>query len=136
MKNNKTKKYRIFISHSWSYDEYNKIIRFLNEEKFPYSNYSVPLEKAINTNKETGLKKSLKSRIKLSQIVIISAGLEINYREFIQYELKIAVEMQKPIIGIIPRGQIYLPKSITNNAWDIVGWNRNSIIRAIENYSL
>lgn len=131
------KKHRIFISHSWNYDEYERIINFLdNTTDFAYINYSVPYQKAIDTRSKAKLKEALHARIKNSQIVLIPVGMEINYREFILFELEIAQAMHKPIIGILPRGQKKIPQVITSVAWEIVGWNRNSIVKSIQSNSL
>ncbi len=96
--------YYIFISHSWDYNEYQKIIEFFDvTPDFGYRDYSVPKERGLYVKNKSELKDALYNRIKLSQIVLISAGMEINNREFISYELETAVEMKKPIVGIIPR---------------------------------
>ncbi len=80
------REYRIFISHSWNYDEYQRIINFLETTlDFYYRNYSVPQERGIDAKSKSELKKALCSRIKLSQIILIPAGMEINYREFILF---------------------------------------------------
>lgn len=131
------KRFYIFISHSWNFNEYQRIINFLDATpNFIYKNYSVPQERSIFPKNKSELKKALYSRIKLSQIVLIPAGMEINYREFILFELNIAEKMNKPIVGILPRGQKRIPRAICEIAVDIVGWSRKSILNAIKIYSL
>lgn len=129
--------YYIFISHSWKYNEHQKIIEFFDDTPdFGYRDYSVPIKRSLYIKNKTALKEALYNRIKLSQIVLISTGMEVNYREFLSYELETAVEMNKPIVGIIPRGQKIIPRRINEVACDIVGWCRKTIIRSIENHSL
>lgn len=129
--------YRIFISHSWNYDEYDRIVRFFDEtEDFYYIDYSISTDKALYGLSDRKLSDKLRSHIRLSQIILIPAGMEVNFRRYIQFELEVAQEMNKPIIGIIPRGKKRIPKIIETIAWQIVGWNRNSIVKAIEMYAL
>lgn len=129
--------YRIFISHSWNYDEYDRIIRFFDEtEDFYYIDYSISTDKALFGLSDRKLSDKLRSHIRLSQIILIPAGMEINFRRYIQFELEVAQEMNKPIIGIIPPEKKRIPKIIETIAWQIVGWNRNSIVKAIEMYAL
>ena len=131
------REYRIFISHSWSYDEYQRIINFLERTpNFYYRNFSVSQERALFTKSKSALEKALHSRIKLSQIILVPAGMEINYREFILFELETAQQMKKPIIGIIPRGQKNIPKIINEIACETVGWSAKRIVKAIDSYSL
>lgn len=45
------KKYKLFISHSWTYgDAYEKIVSMLNREGINFSNHSVPKSNPIHTN--------------------------------------------------------------------------------------
>jgi hypothetical protein len=68
---------------------------------FCYRNYSVPQERSLYTKSKAELKKALSSRIKISQIILVPARMEINYREFILFELATAERINKPIVGII-----------------------------------
>ena len=129
--------YRIFISHSWKYNEYERIISFLDKtEDFFYSNYSISEDKAVIGLSDNNLSDKIRSHIKLSQIVLIPAGMEVNYRRYIQFELEIAQEMRKPIIGIIPFGKKRKPQIIIAAASKIIYWGRKSIVEAIEEYAL
>jgi len=131
------RRYRIFISHAWDYDEYQRIKNFLNATPdFVYSDYSVPYDNSLIARNKTELREALKRLIRLSQIVLVPAGMEVNYREFILFELSFAIELAKPIVGIAPRGARYLPRIVSEAAWEIVGWNRNSIVDAIHRNAL
>ena len=129
--------YRIFISHSWKYDEHERILKFLDEtEDFSYSDYSIPQDKAISGLNDHDLSDKIRCHIKPSQIILIPAGMEITYSRYIQFELKVALEMGKPIIGIIPYRRTRKPKILTNFAIDNIYWNRKSIVEAIQEYAL
>ena len=131
------RRYRLFISHAWDYDEYHKIKGWLNSTpNFLYSDYSVPYDNALNFKSKSELKEGLKRLIRLSQVVLVQAGMEVNYREFILFELNFAQELDKPIIGIIPWGGRQIPRVISDAAWEIVGWNRISIVDAIQRNAL
>jgi hypothetical protein len=131
------REYRVFISHAWDYDEYHKIKEFLDvTANFVYRNYSVPYDNPLDIRNEIKLRKSLRQLVKMCQIVLIPAGMEINFRAFIQYELMIAQKFDKPIIGIIPRGAQRIPRLISDSASEIVGWNRKSIVDAIRRHAL
>lgn len=129
--------YRIFISHAWKYGEYNRIIEFLDQtENFSYSNYSLPLNKAVDGLNDKKLSYKIRSHIQLSQIVLVPMGMEINYRRYLQFEVEVAQEMSKPIIGIMPLGRKRRPKIIVDAAWKIVGWRSKSIVKSIQNYAI
>jgi hypothetical protein len=129
--------YRIFISHTWKYNEYDRILKFLDEtENFSYRNYSIPAHKAVYGLSDRKLSDKIRSHIQLSQIILIPAGMEINYGRYLLFELEVAQEMRKPIIGIMPYRKKRKPKVISNAAWEIVSWRRESIVRAIEEYAL
>lgn len=129
--------YRIFISHTWKYNEHKRILRFLDEtEDFSYSNYSISEEKAVFGLNDNELSDKIRSHIRLSQIILIPAGMEVNHRRYLQFELEVAQEMRKPIIGIMPYRKKRRPKLITDAAIDNVYWIRKSIVEAIEEYAL
>lgn len=51
-------------------------------------------------------------------------------------EIDIASEYNKPIVGIKPWGQQKVPTAVQNVAKTMVGWNTDSIIKAIREYSI
>lgn len=131
------RRYRIFISHAWDYDEYERIKEFLNSTpNFLYSDYSVPYDNSLIAKRKSELKELLKNLIRLSQIVLVPAGMEVNYREFILFELNFAQELEKPIVGIAPWGAQRIPRIVSQSAWEIVRWNRASIVDAIRRNAL
>ena len=127
-----SRRYRIFIPHAWSFHEYYRIKKFLNNDpSLIYSDYSVSKENALEIKGKKKLQEALVRRIGLAQIVLIIAGMEVNSRKFISFELETAYEMNKPIVGIIPRGMQRIPTIVNEYANEIVGWNGNSIVEAI-----
>ena len=133
-----SKNYHILISHSWDYSKhYEKVVSWLDEAyNFEWSNYSVPLTNPIEANGKRELKEKLRNRISNCSCVIILSGMYVAYSEWIDYEIDIAVEMGKPIIGLEPWGQERVPQKVTSNADVVVGWNSYSVVQAIRDYSL
>lgn len=136
--------YNIFISHAWKYgDEYERLVDLLNNANyFSYKNYSAPEEhplknldgSPVQTKQE--VMDAIDRKIKNSQIVLVISGMYANNREWMQYEIDTAVCMGKPIIAVKPWGNTRTPKYVENMADETVGWNTDSIVRAIRNYSI
>ena len=132
------KRYRVFISHAWTYNKsYFRLIDMLNKTPyFHWENYSVPRHDPLQTKTKRELTQALSNQIKPTNIVIILAGMYVNYREWIEKEINIALELKKPIIGIAPRGSQIIPQVIRKVAKIIVGWNTQSITNAIRRYAI
>ena len=60
----------------------------------------------------------------------------VKYRKWIQEELNIAQEYNKPIVGIKRWGQEKTPIEVEKVANEMVGWNTDSIVNAIRRYSI
>lgn len=132
--------YNLFISHAWRYsDHYWKVVSWLDEAKeaslFTWSNYSVPKhDPLIDPSTPTGKKKlqgMLNDQMRPASKVIIMSGMYAQYSDWIQFETLLAVEMKKYIIGLKPWGQERIPSLVQDYATEIVGWNRDSLLRAI-----
>lgn len=130
--------YRLFISHAWIHnDDYYKLVNMLNNaNNFSWHNYSVPEHDALPVKTNKQLDEGLVLQIRPTQAVIIISGMYTAYRQWIQREIEIAQEMNKPIIGIKPWGNERIPLSVQNAAYEMVGWNTNSIVDAIRRHSL
>lgn len=130
--------YHILISHSWDYSfDYKTIKGWLDAaSNFKWTDYSVPLTKPLDVNSKKALKEKLGNRISLCSCVIILSGMYVSYSEWIDYEIDTAIELGKPIIGVKPRGQERIPSKVSNNADVMVGWNSNSVVRAVRDCAL
>lgn len=129
------KKYNIFISHSWTYDEhYEGLINFLDSDRnFIYKDYSVPKDDPIhNAKNKEKLREAIERQIRLASVVLIPAGAYVAYSEWINIEIDIAKKYEKPIIAIKPRGAEKTSCVAKESANQIVGWNSASIIEAIK----
>lgn len=129
--------YRIFISHAWKYgDDYNRLVGLLNNARlFSYYNYSAPSQKPLfppgtpYTNSDIAQK--ITNKIRPSQITLVIAGMYGAYSDWIKYEIDESIRMGKPVIGIIPRGNVMTPRYVSDHANILVGWNTDSIVSAI-----
>ena len=127
------KNYKIFISHSWNYNnEYYTVENWL-VENITWKNMSVPKHDALECNNNSELKEKLDNRIRLSSGILILSGMYVNHSGWINTEIELALKYDKPIIGIKPRGNERTPTVISENA-NIVNWNSTSVINAIKEY--
>ena len=132
------KTYDLFISHSWDYNsEYYSLFNNLEQHSnFYFRNYSEPEHDALNTKTDKQLEEALIRQIRPVNVVIVLAGMYVNYRKWIQKEIEIAQYYNKPIIAIRPRGAERMPQDLSDIADIIVNWNTDSIVDAIRKYSI
>lgn len=137
-------KYDVFISHAWEHSErYWGVLGLLDTARknlrwFDYRNYSVPKHDPITDPNEkvriaklTGL---LKEQIRQASCIIVSAGMYVNKRFWIQKEIDLAREAfsePKPIIGIHRRCQQRTPQELIDQANEMVNWNSGSLAEAV-----
>ncbi len=128
------KRRMIFISHAWEYNEhYLKLVDWFDKEpNFSWRNCSVPSHDALPDNTKKGLEKGITKQIRPAQIIIILGGMYAAHSNWIDYEIKEAKRMEKPIIGIKPWGQQRISHNVQNaSSIPMVSWSRKNIIRSI-----
>lgn len=99
--------YNLFISHSWTYsDAYENLTGLLdNANYFTYKNYSVPKNDPIhNANNDRQLYNAIEEQIRHASVVLILAGVYSSYSKWIDKEIEIAQNLNKPILAIEPWG--------------------------------
>ncbi|WP_421875490.1 TIR domain-containing protein [Pacificispira sp.] len=124
---------RLFISHSWSYSErYVSMVNLLNNRPyFNWTNYSVPTTKAFGPMAKYRMKEELRQQIRPVNCVIIIAGMWTSYSDWIQFEMEFAKEINKPILGVRPRGAQRMPAAVYEKANIVVNWTADSIVAGI-----
>lgn len=134
------KTYDLFLSHVWrnaQNSEYYRLKKLLNEAPFfVWRDYSVPEHDPLGTRTNKDLLEALDRQIRPVNCFLVISGMYANHREWIQAEIDIATRYEKPIIGIIPRGQERIPVAIHRVAVQLVGWNTASIVTAIRHESI
>lgn len=129
--------YNLFISHSWTYsDAYEGLIALLDAKPyFIYRNYSVPKNDPIhNASNNYQLKEAIRKQMQPASCVLILAGVYATYSKWINIEIELAKSIGKKIIAIQPWGAERTSLVVTNAADVIVGWNTDSIVKAIRGY--
>lgn len=129
--------YNLFISHSWSYsDQYNRLVRLLREKPyFEYKNYSVPKDDPIHrAGSDYQLRNAIERQMRPASVVIILAGVYSTYSKWINIEIDLAKKLGKRIIAVEPWGSQKTSLIVKNAADEIVGWNSDSIVRAVRGY--
>ena len=138
LSSNDRSEYRLFISHSWSYsDEYERMFDLLDDASyFEYRNYSVPEEDAIDADSDEELEEELREgQIKPASVFIALGGLYSSYSDWIGREIRIAEDVDKPILGVEPWGSDSTSNYVERHADQMVGWNTDSIVDAIRDLS-
>lgn len=124
---------RLFISHSWSYSErYNAMVDLLNNRLyFNFTNYSVPETRAFGLMAQYEMQDELRDQIRPVNCVIIIGGMWANHSDWIEFEMDFAKSINKPILGVRPRGAQVMPVSVTLASDLVVNWNSDSIVAGI-----
>lgn len=125
--------YRLFISHSWTYsDAYEKLIDLLANQDLDYYNHSIPMSDPVHTNgSDKQLTEAIDAKIRGVSCVLILAGVYSSYSRWIDEEIRIAKQYNKPI-AIEPWGAERTSQKVKSNANRIVKWQGSSVVNAIK----
>jgi hypothetical protein len=132
------RQYNIFISHAWDYnEEYERVVDFLDDfEELDWQDHSVPLDDPLDTVNDAHLRSRLRDQIRTTAVVFVLAGMYSAHREWIQNEIQLAEEFDKPIVGIRPYGSEQTPNVVEDAAVEMVGWRQKSIVRAVVDHAV
>ena len=89
-----------------------------------------------NVRSRIALRTALAEKIRHASCVIVPAGVYCSYSDWIEEEIVLALEMEKPIIGVRLWGAERISSLVQDNADVIVGWNKESVAKAVEDYSI
>ncbi len=129
--------HHLFISHSWTYgSQYKNLVNLLEQRSyFRFKNYSVPRDDPIhNARSVTALRAAIRQNMAPTSTVLILAGVYATYSKWINEEIDLAesgFSIRKPIIAIEPWGSERTSARVKNAADRVVGWNTESVVRAI-----
>jgi len=131
------KTYTIFISHSWAYiDDLNSLKNLIENRGY----FNVQFEEAtpdipINSDNAYYIRQRLKQKISNSDVILGIAGIYASHSEWMAWELDKALELGKPIIGVVPRGAERVSIVVSSRANEVVHWNTDSIVAAIRKWA-
>jgi hypothetical protein len=129
--------YTVFISHSWAYvDDLRNLQKLLEGRGY----FNVQFEEAtpdvpINSDNAYYIRQRLKQKISNSDVILGIAGMYASHSEWMTWELDKALELGKPIIGVVPRGAERVSTVVSSRAKEVVRWNTESIVSAIRKWA-
>jgi MTH538 TIR-like domain (DUF1863) len=130
------REYKIFISHSWQYNDTLEALRnLINQRGYFSATYEESTkDKPINSEAESYVKMRLAQKIAGSDVILALAGVYASYSSWIEWELNKGLELGVPIIGVIPHGQNNISTIVSSRSKVDVRWNTESIVSAIRNH--
>lgn len=84
------------------------------------------------------IERLLRMKMRWASQVIVIIGNETNTRPWVDWEIKIAHQLGKPIIGVYENGlkeKVDLPENLKKYATSIIGWRADSVIEALDGRS-
>lgn len=135
-----TRQIHVFISHAWAHSHhYGTLASWIFDENWSYGqasldfrNFSVPKDNPIhNVGSTKELTDAIFNQIARSHVIVIPSGMYATHSKWIKKELDGAKAYRKPILAVNPRGQERKAGIVLNNANIGVGWNKQSVVKAI-----
>jgi hypothetical protein len=139
-----TKQRHVFISHHHNDDaEVTNLTDLLSRKGYDIRNSSIRAKPANQRRLDQGLVKDetirrlLRMKISWAGVVVVLVGKDTHSRPWVNWEIEQANKQGKRIVGIYARGgtEADLPPALQSYADDIVAWNSDSIIAAIDGTS-
>jgi hypothetical protein len=131
----------VFVSHHHKDDSsVDGIATMLSGKGYQLRNSSIrvkPENQARLDQKKVSdrtIERVLRRKIQWAGQVIVVIGKETHQRRWVNWEIKIAKELGKPIIGVYEhglKGQVEIPENLKKYATSIVGWRSESVIDAL-----
>lgn len=126
--------HRVFISHSWAYGEQYQEVKSLLDDAygFEYFDHSVSSDDPIDAQLPNHLRSKIRDQMRSASVVLVLAGMYVAHSDWIQEEIEMAVEMGKPIIGVVPTENERTPVPVKEHATELVEADGSEILDAIE----
>ncbi|MFM5632679.1 TIR domain-containing protein [Aeromonas veronii] len=135
----------VFISHHHKDDaSVDGITRLASSKGYQFRNSSIrvkPENQARIDQKKISdrtIERLLRMKMRWASQVIVVIGKETHTRPWVNWEIKVAHQLGKPIIGVYENGlkdDVELPDNLKTYATSIVGWRAESIIEALDGKS-
>ncbi|SEV94672.1 TIR domain-containing protein [Natrinema salifodinae] len=129
--------HRVFISHSWTYENhFTEVKEFLDDAYgFEYFDHSVSSDNPIDAQLPNHLRKKIRDQMRSTSVVLVLAGMYVAHSDWIQEEIEMANEMEKPMIGVIPAENDRVPALVQEHATELVEADGTAILNAIEQHA-
>lgn len=129
--------HRVFISHSWRYEDHYQEVKSLLDDAygFEYFDHSVSSDDPIDAQLPNHLRSKLRDQMRSTSVVLVLAGMYVAHSDWIQEEIEMAADMEKPVIGVIPEGNDQVPNIVEEHATELVEADGRQILDAIERHA-
>ena len=140
MDNESTRRH-VFISHHHKDDQgVDRLTDLLTRKGYDIRNSSIRAKPANQTRLDRGLvsdeviRRLLRLKIAWAQTVVVLVGRETHTRAWVDWEIAEANRRGKRIVGVYEQGgtETDVPANLKKYASEIVAWNADSIIDAID----
>lgn len=129
------KQKNVFVSHYNKDDEHiQKLKTLLNKKGFQIKNSSIDSTKPNQASNEDYIRQLLRDRIKWAGTTIVLIGPDTHKREWVNWEIEQSNKMGNNIVGVFLQGEkgSETPNNFEKYGDDLVGWDSDNIIKAIE----
>lgn len=138
---NDSNRRHVFISHHHKDDaSVDKLTALLSSKGYDIRNSSIRAKPANQARLDKGLvsdeviRRLLRLKIAWAQTVVVLVGKETHQRPWVDWEIAEANKRGKRIVGVYEHGgtSADLPENLKKYASEIVAWNSESVITAID----
>lgn len=135
----------VFVSHHHKDDaSVDGLAGMLSGKRYQLRNSSIRVkpenQSRLDQKKisDKTIERLLRMKMRWASQVIVIIGKETHARPWVEWEIKAAHQLGKPIIGVYENGlkeKVPLPENLEKYATSIVGWRADSVIDALEGRS-
>lgn len=135
----------VFVSHHHKDDaSVDGLTNMLSGKGYRLRNSSIRVkpenQRRLDQNKvsDRTIARLLRMKMRWASQLIVVIGKETYQRPWVNWEVKAAHQLGKPIIGVYENGlkdQVEIPENLKKYATAIVGWRPKSVIDALEGKS-
>ncbi|WP_231757220.1 TIR domain-containing protein [Microbulbifer elongatus] len=135
----------VFVSHHHKDDaSVDGLASIVSGKNYQLRNSSIRVkpenQKRVEQKKvsDRTIARLLRMKMRWASQVIVVIGKETHTRDWVNWEIKVAHQLGKPIIGVYENGlrdQVDIPENLKKYATSIVGWRAESIVDALEGNS-
>ena len=131
----------VFVSHHHKDDaSVDGLTNMLSGKGYQIRNSSIRVkpdnQKKLDQNmvSERTIQRLLRMKMRWASQIIVVIGKETHTRPWVDWEIKVAHQLGKPIIGVYENGlkeKVDIPENLEKYATSIVGWRADSVMDAL-----